>query len=361
VPALSRDTVRLLLLTAIMLLSGVILMSVGFAMLNHSRVQAAAKMAAERAARSQVATPAPKAAPRALVPSSPPTPSVITSTPPVAVRPTPAPAPVTPAGPSVDAYRGLGSWVDIYDSAWNDPPAVVADMASHGVRTLYIETGNSRSSGDLFKQAKLEQFITEAHARKMKVVAWYLPDMKDLTKDYTRIEKAIDLTTSGGQKFDSFALDIESSAISSPSARNAALATLSQKIRDKVGPTYPLGAIIPSPVGLAKGNSWPSFPYTNLARLYDAFVPMSYYTYHGNGAAAAYADTIGNVRILRQQKGCSTVPIHLIGGVAEDSTAAELGEFVRGSQESGCIGASLYSWPGTTAADWQKLKGVAVR
>ena len=37
------------------------------------------------------------------------------------------------------SYRGLGTWVYLYDSrAWNDPAAAVKDMASHGVSTLYI-------------------------------------------------------------------------------------------------------------------------------------------------------------------------------------------------------------------------------
>ena len=362
--AMPRQSIRLLAITLAMLLSGLVLVGVGLAIMAHSRADSAAKLKATASALTSTATSAPEPAPRALVP----TPTTWPTTTPVAsasvaaapvAPPVPAPAPPVPSGPSVDAYRGMGIWVDIYDdSAFKDPAAVVADMASHGVRTLYIETGNSRSQGDVFKPAQQQQFITEAHAHNMKIVAWYLPDLKDLAKDYRRVNQAINLTTADGQKFDSFALDIESSAVSPSSARNKALATLSQQIHDSVGPTYPLGAIIPSPVGLAKGNSWPSFPYTSLARLYDVFVPMSYYTYHGNGAQAAYEDTRGNVRILRAQPGCSTIPIHLIGGIAENSSAAELGQFVRAANEGGCIGASFYSWPGTTAAHWAELKAV---
>ena len=134
--------------------------------------------------------------------------------------------------------KDLGSWVDIYDdSAWRDPAATVADMAKHGVRTLHIETGNSRSSGtSCSSRAELKQFIAEAHARDMRVVAWYLPDLKDLDKDFGRIDAAIKLTTSDGQKFDSFELDIESGAVTPESKRNRALLTLSTRIRDSVGP-----------------------------------------------------------------------------------------------------------------------------
>ena len=47
------------------------------------------------------------------------------------------------ASAPVFAYRGLGTWVDMYDArAWNNPTAAVKDMKAHGVRTLYLETAN---------------------------------------------------------------------------------------------------------------------------------------------------------------------------------------------------------------------------
>ena len=229
-------------------------------------------------------------------------------------------------------------------------------MAAHGVRTLYVETGNSRSSSAINDAAGLETFIRQAHARGMQVVAWYLPDMTDASTDYDRIAQAIGFRTSDGQKFDSFALDIESSAINSESARNRALSQLSARIRALVGASYPLGAIIPSPAGLArKLGYWDDFPYAALARTYDVFVPMSYYTYHTKTSSGAYADTLANVRIIRAQSGCSAIPIHLIGGVAEDSSAAQLQSFVKAAVETRCIGASFYGWAGTTAAHWSAL------
>jgi hypothetical protein len=262
--------------------------------------------------------------------------------------------------PSLDAYRGLGMWVDLYDDpAWRDPSAAVADMAKHSVRTLYLETSNSRSKSAIKDPAATAEFIRASHAHGMKIVAWYLPDTKKPATDYSRIAQAIAFKTADGQKFDSFALDIESSAIKSETARNRALNALSARIRRLVGPTYPLGAIIPSPVGLAKKMGyWDDFPYEAVAKKYDVFVPMSYYTYHGKTAKAAYADTRANVRILRAQKGCAKIPIHLIGGIAEKSSAAELREFVRAARETDCFGASFYSWPGTTASHWRELKAI---
>jgi hypothetical protein len=284
----------------------------------------------------------------------------------VVVTETPVAEPVTSPAPaavdaSLDAYKGLGMWVDIYDdSAWKDPSAAVADMAKHGVRTLYLETGNSRSSFTIKSPAKTSEFIRAAHAKKMYVVAWYLPEMTNLSKDYKRIKAAIEYRTDDGQKFDSFALDIESGAVKKVSARNKALTTLSAKIRALVGTSYHMGAIIPSPVGLSKkGGYWGYFPYQMCAEKYDVFVPMSYYTYHGSGATAAYKDTMDNVRILRSKPGCKDEPIHLIGGIAgRESTAAETRAFVKAVNESDIFGASLYSWPGTDSGDWKALSAI---
>jgi len=227
------------------------------------------------------------------------------------------------------------------------------------VRTLFIETANSGSASALNKPAQLGTFIDQAHAHKMAIVAWYLPDMRNLRHDYSRIEQAIRFTAPGGHKFDSFAMDIESHAIVSQTARNAALTALSQRVRDLVGPTYPLGAIIPSPVGLAKKRGgWSVFPYAELARTYDVFLPMAYYTYHAHGAPAVYADTVANVRILRAQKGCSQSPIHLIGGISERSSTPETQAFVRAVRDTSCLGASVYGWTGTSLAAWRKLAAI---
>jgi len=285
----------------------------------------------------------------------------VATTPTYAVPATTTPAPVVSAAASLAAYHGLGSWVDIYDAkAWKNPRAAVADMASHGVKTLYLETSNSRSTFALKDTASISAFIEEAHSHQMKVVAWYLPDLTKPATDFYRVSQAINFTTPQGQKFDSFALDIESSAIKSENTRNRLMDALSLRIRALVGTSYPLGGIIPSPVGLAKkAGYWNAFPYSSVARTYDVLLPMGYYTYHGKTASAAYTDARNNVRIIRAQAGCATIPIHLIGGLAENSSAAEVKSFVTAEREGGCIGASLYSWPGTTAADWAALANAA--
>jgi len=277
----------------------------------------------------------------------------VTSTP----ATTTAPAPRTA---SIEAYRGLGAWVDLYDAkAWRDPGAAVRNMAAHGVRTLYIETSNSGSAFALKDSWRLAVFIQEAHTRGMRIVAWYLPSLKRPERDYRRIAAAVAFRTPEGETFDGFALDIEASTVRSVTKRNHAVVALSQRIRALVGDTCPLGAITPSPSALAKKRGyWDRFPYRSLAAVYDVFLPMGYYTYHGHGPAAALVDTRANIRELRAQPGCSTMPIHLVGGLSGDSSTAEVRAFVRGSNEGGVQGASLYDWATTTRQQWHELGGL---
>jgi hypothetical protein len=264
------------------------------------------------------------------------------------------------ARPPLNAYRGLGIWVDMYDAAaWNAPAAAVKDMASHHVRTLFIETSNYHWPTAVNKPPALAAIIQACHARGLRVVAWYLPGFKDQTKDYQRSMAAIDYRTPDGQKFDSFALDIESSLVKSVSTRNTRLANLSARIRRAVGSRYTLGGIIPSPAGMRDNATyWPKFPYKTVAKYYNVIVPMGYYTYHGDGYASAYRDTRDNVSIVRAQTGRPGIPIHVIAGLASASSGTETLAYVRALRENGCLGGSMYDWPTTNAADWKALANV---
>jgi hypothetical protein len=233
--------------------------------------------------------------------------------------------------PPIMAYRGLGVWVDLYDSAyWNDPAAAISGMAARGVRTLYVETSNWHWPSDLNKPAALSEFIVQAHAHGMKVVAWYLPQLKDIAFDLRRCQAALEFRTADGQKFDSFGLDVEDSSVKPVSTRTDRLLTLSGQVRAAVGSRYPLSAIIPSPTGMTIHSTfWPNFPYKQLAAIYDVMVPMGYYTYHVHGSDKVYAETARNFTIVREQTGDPRIPIHVIGGMAGDSSMAEVQAYVR--------------------------------
>lgn len=153
------------------------------------------------------------------------------------------------AGPAdIAAYEGLGTWLDMFNARpWRSPEAAVEEMWEHGTRTIYVETSNFSQRFTIFKPEEMGRLIEAAHARDMDVVAWYLPSFKNIRKDLKRSEAAIEFESPSGERFDSFALDIESTEVDDIATRNRRAISLSKKIRSFVGDDYPLGAIIPDP------------------------------------------------------------------------------------------------------------------
>ena len=114
----------------------------------------------------------------------------------------------------VGSFRGLGTWVDLYDSALRaDPEAAVTQMQADGVRTLYLETSSFQATSAIVSPATVSRFLVAAHADGMRVVAWYLPSLGRPALDRWRSLEAIRFRTSDGQGFDAFALDIESTRV----------------------------------------------------------------------------------------------------------------------------------------------------
>lgn len=260
------------------------------------------------------------------------------------------------AAPSVDAYRGLGSWIDIYDSAWAHPAASVREMAERGVRTLYLQTSNFSRGRPFVHREGVEAFVDAAAGAGIEVVAWYLPGFRDVALDARRSIAAVRFRTPAGNAFDSFALDIESPEVRRPASRSARLLRVSAILRRAAGSRYPLGAIVPSPRAL-RSNAWywPRFPFGRLAREYDVFLPMTYFTWRVHGERGAHWYTAQNIDIIREEVGDRSVPIHVIGGIGGEATAAETNGFVRAVRERGVLGASYYTFPLTTDGDWRAL------
>ncbi len=258
---------------------------------------------------------------------------------------------------SLEMYRGLGTWIDIYDVAWKHPVTAVRRMRTRGVGTLYLETSNfSRGRMMVFPDG-VGRFLDATHRNGIAVVAWYLPGLRDLRLDLHRSLGAIQYRTPRGNSFDSFALDIESDAVTRPVRRTGRLLDLSARLRRAVGPGYALGAIIPSPRRLEADRwYWPHFPYWRLAEAYDVFLPMTYFTFRVTGRFGARWYTAGNIDIIRRQTGDRFVPIHVIGGIGGDATKAETAGFVDAVRGRRAIGGSFYTFPFTTPADWSSLE-----
>lgn len=255
--------------------------------------------------------------------------------------------------PGAAVYGGLGAWVDVYDkSPWRNPRRAVRTMKAHGVRTLYLQTSNHRLHRDLFRPAALSAFLDAAHKRSIAVVAWYAPSFADLGEDRKRSLAALRFRSRAGARFDSVALDIEVPMVADISLRNRRLLWLSDQVRKAAGRRYPLGAIVPE----AGASYWPRFPYRAVARRFDVFLPMAYWTYRTSGAAAVSSFITRNVATVHSGAG-PRVRVHVIGGIAGDGPVEEVRAFVRAARRSGAVGASLYDFPITTAGEWREMRG----
>ncbi len=273
------------------------------------------------------------------------------------------PGPMVPAlrqHPNLAPFQGMGVWIDLYDDwAWKHPAAAVADVAAHGARTLYLETSNFNRPFPFADKEGVATFVDAANAEGIQIVAWYLPNFLDVGRDADRSKAAIRFRTDAGNAFDGFALDIEAADVTKAATRTSRLLDLSAQLRTFAGPTYPLGAIIPSPRGIVvhKGY-WPHFPYADLAATYDVLMPMSYFTWHHPTGDSTHLYLTQNIRIIRREVGSDQVPIHVIGGIAQDASLAQAQAFVDVLRERGVIGGSYYTYTGVDDAEWAVLQQI---
>jgi hypothetical protein len=250
-------------------------------------------------------------------------------------------------------YRDLGSWIDMFDKGpWKKPQHAVTRAANRGVSTLFIQTANYRSRHALYRPTKLAELVDAAHLAGLDVVAWYLPSFKSLKKDVKRAKAAIDFTTDTGGRFDSFAMDIESTKVQNNNRRNERMLRLSRRVRNYVGGSYAMAAIVPE----AGALYWPGFPYLAVSEHYDVFMPMGYFTYRVHGRAAVRRYTRENIDAIRFGVSDASFPVHAIGGIAGRTGPGEVEAFVKAVKGRAALGGSLYDLPITEINEWRQLK-----
>jgi hypothetical protein len=287
-----------------------------------------------------------------------------TTVPPTTIPTTTVPPPTTtiPPGPDLVAFSGLGAWIDVYDwsDAFNDtnsPRITVADidrMANRGVQTLYVQTSKSESPTDILEPKRLLPLIARAKLRHLTVVAWYLPSLENHTLDLQRLIAAARLTG-----VDAVAVDIESQKVADVAERNRRLLELTSGLRSAL-PRLAIGAIVYPPVvtDVLNPTLWPNFPWRQLAPSYDVWLPMNYQSFRKaeSGYRDGYRYTAENVDRVRAHLGSSTVPVHVIGGIADETSAADVAGMLRAAVERRALGGSLYDYRTTAEALWASLR-----
>jgi hypothetical protein len=261
--------------------------------------------------------------------------------------------------PGTGGFGRLGVWVDYLDYGL-DPDASVQAFASHGVRTLYLQTARYSSPSDVLYPDLVGRWIERAHAAGIVVVGWYLPGYSEhLDTDVRRTLAIARYRSPAGQRLDALAVDIEYQGASSSVAEfNAGVAAHLARVRAAVGARYPVGAIVPAPLGMALNpTAWAGFPWPEIGRHADVVLPMSYWSYRhdcpANPLHCPYRYTRGNAAEVARRTG---LPVHVIGGVGDQVTAAGVHDFVDGAVDERAYGGSLYDYRTTAPAFWPDLE-----
>lgn len=277
----------------------------------------------------------------------------------VAVPPTTTTTTVPAQRFTMEPYRGLGAWLDVYD--WTTTyaqfsPAVEVDaidqLAAQGVQTLFIQASKWDAPTDVVDLPRLLTFIDRAHQHGISVVGWYLPTLENPERDVQRLHAIAALPIDG------LAIDIEARNVGDVAERNRRLVQVSSTMRADL-PGEVIGAIPLEPVLMedVNPNYWPGFPWAEIAPSYDVWLPMAYWTNRRGDSPwrDAHNYTVTNIDRLRAHIGRPDAPVHVLGGIGDATTVADLQGFRRAATERGAIGGSIYDFRTTTAPHWPEL------
>lgn len=248
------------------------------------------------------------------------------------------------------AFEGSGVWIDVYEwspSSTDGSPGVtpdqVADMAAAGMTTLYIQSARTSRSVDVADPERFREFVDASHAHGMDVVSWYLPNHTDPETDLRRSLAPLEYGVDG------IGIDLESKNLADRALRNERAIDLVRNAADLAG-DVPVGAVVFAPQALSRyePDTWPDFPWAEVAAEADLMVPMAYWTIYADEFPESddpVAYTGETLALLRSLVGPDT-PIHSAGGLLGESDVDEVTAAVETARKAGAIGVSMYSWSG---------------
>jgi hypothetical protein len=240
---------------------------------------------------------------------------------------------------------GPGVWMNI----WNYPDGAHAEqfctnLAAHGVRNCFVQT--SRSNTDAIAHPIELSLLTQAcHHHGIKVIAWSFTQLSNPSADAERLLAAARFKTSNGESIDAIASDMESNL----TVGN--IDSLGQSLRSALGPSYPLIAIVYSPLNQAAEAS--HTPWKLLTKYFDIIAPMTYWS-GKHQTLDAYTYTCSTIKQIRQAVGKSDVEIQPIGDAMYSNTY-ELSQFMKACRENEATGISVYPNQKLTAAQLTSL------
>ncbi|HEX6509531.1 MAG TPA: hypothetical protein VF221_18025, partial [Chloroflexota bacterium] len=256
---------------------------------------------------------------------------------------------------------GKGMWLTLGTFAKGDPNALIVAAQKNGITHLYLETAISPLG--FHGKKSVGEVIDAAHRHHLAVIAWVYPYLYDVAADVDLTRRVANFRTPSGARFDGIAADLE---------RNVQLWNMraySQLVRAYLGSQYLLVGVPYPP------QSFPDYPFSEMARTYNVIAPMDYW--HQTKSASGldfghmsygfdYARRYASDSVSAIHRADPGIPIAPIGQTFDNFGRLEMGPyapssdeirgFLAGSKQSGAIGASFFQWMTATDAEWQAIR-----
>jgi hypothetical protein len=256
--------------------------------------------------------------------------------------------PAIPPGAPAALPKGKGMWLHyLRQAAGNDPTALVGKAKETGLTHVYLRLGSSKDG--FYGQADLNRLLPVAHAAGLQVIGWDFPYLFDAEADANRAVAEIAYTTPDGHRIDSFSSDIETRH-EGVNMSVAVADTYSRRLRELVGPNYPLIATIPRP----RYNR--GYPFAEIARQFDAVAPMVYWL--GRDPVAEVTQTVTDLAAL----GKPVMPVGQAydagpeGGPPGPPPKEHLVRFIQAAQTRGVTTYSFWVWHTATPDQWAAIR-----
>ncbi len=226
---------------------------------------------------------------------------------------------------------GPGIWVNMWNYPEGDAEAYCQALHSKGIRNLFIQTSRSNTDA-ICHPDKLATIIDACHFYKIRVIAWSFAELNNPTADADKLIAAARLLSPKGQHVDAVAANMEKNL------DQAKVEAYSSRIRTALGPSFPIVAVVYSPLNLAPQVA--HIPWKMLDRYYDVIAPMNYWNSKYK-KLDPYAYTTLTVQRVRELVGRPDVEIHVIGD-GMGTHADSIMPFLKACQDAEATSASLY-------------------
>jgi hypothetical protein len=240
--------------------------------------------------------------------------------------------PTDNGSPTGTAFDGDAMWIwNLSKSSGGDPNAILAQANAHGIRTVFVKSGDGTRYWSQFSP----QLVAALHAGGLKVCGWQYVYGSNPTGEAAVAAQA---AVNGA---DCFVIDAESEY----EGRYAQAQSYVQSLRQAVGPDYPIGMS--------------SFPYVDYhpREPYSEFfapggaqfnVPQVYWKTIGDSVDEAMDHTYR----YNRPYGRTIVPV---GQTYSNTSAADITRFRQIAAIQGSPGLSWWDWESASSSNWNAV------